>query len=216
MQEDNACTSHIHSLQTHLKQTSLSVMTELILQSTLAALCCSHQSQTSNPSASSILTALLQIHINGLAVVPHRHTDAEDRIALAVYPTASLMNHSCQPNVAVSFQGSQLTVRATEPIKAGGHISHCYGPQKGGLITPLRQQQLRHQYCFTCQCQGCRRGFVEHEQSMVGLRCFDTSCKGVVVPKKAVEAGLCSLYRLPSSIGNDCCSRFVVSITSLI
>ena len=211
LKEDSVRRHHIASLQTHLKQTSVSVMTELVLQSTLAALCCSHSSSPSPPSASSILTALLQVHINGLAVVPKQHCSAADRIALAVYPTASLMNHACQPNVALLFDGSQLTARATQPIDAGQPILHCYGPQKGAMITPLRQDQLRQQYHFSCQCPACTAGFDEAEQDMVGLRCLDASCKGVIVPKAAVEAGLCSVQPLPSGIGNDVCTRYLPS-----
>ena len=211
LKEDSVQKHRIASLQTHLKQTSVSVLTELVLQSTLAALCCSHRSSPSPPSASSILTALLHVHINGLAVVPKQHCNAADRIALAVYPTASLMNHACQPNVALSFDGSQLIARAIQPIQAGQPILHCYGPQKGALITPLRQEQLRQQYHFTCQCPACVAGFVEVEQEMVGLQCLDASCKGVVVPKEAVEAGLCSVQPLPSGIGNDMCNRCLAS-----
>lgn len=209
LQDASARAQHVQSLQTHLKQTSLATLTELVLLATLAAVCCSQQSSSSSLSPGSILTALLQVHINGVAIVPQEHTDARDRIALAVYPIASLMNHSCQPNVALCFDGSKLTARAIVPIKAGGPILHCYGPQKGALVTPLRRQQLQEQYHFVCQCQACQAGFDESEQEMVGLRCLDRSCEGVTVPMQAVAAGLCSMYALPSGIGNDRCNRSV-------
>lgn len=44
------------------------------------------------------------MQINGLAVVPSERRGTEDRLALALYPVASLMNHSCLPNVAVRFE----------------------------------------------------------------------------------------------------------------
>jgi len=185
------------------------VLTELSLLATLAAICCRHQVTGPHPSAGTILTALLQIHINGLAVVPQQHTGATDRITLAVYPTASLMNHSCQPNVAVCFDGCKLIARAIESVQAGEPLLHCYGAQKGALITPLRQQQLTEQYHFVCGCRACQAGFDESEQAMVGLRCLDSKCSGVVVPKQAVLAGLCSIEPLPSRIGNGCCNRSV-------
>ncbi|KAA6416709.1 MAG: hypothetical protein FRX49_13320 [Trebouxia sp. A1-2] len=131
-----------------------------------------------------------RVHTNGLAVVPQQHTDASDRIALAVYPTASLMNHSCQPNIAVCFNGCELTARATESVQAGEPLLHCYGAQTGALITPLRQQQLQEQYHFVCGCRACQAGFDESEQAMVGLRCLDSKCSGVIVPKQATPAGL--------------------------
>ncbi|KAL0054030.1 hypothetical protein WJX82_002618 [Trebouxia sp. C0006] len=129
-QDTSSCAQHIQTLQTHLKQTSLFVLTELSLLATLAAICCRHQVTGPHPSAGTILTALLQIHINGLAVVPQQHTGATDRIALAVYPTASLMNHSCQPNVAVCFDGCKLIARAIESVQAAEPLLHCYGAQK--------------------------------------------------------------------------------------
>ncbi|DBA96455.1 TPA: hypothetical protein ACH3X1_015345 [Trebouxia sp. C0004] len=206
-QDTSSCAQHIQTLQTHLQQTSLPVLTELSLLATLAAICCRRQGRGTHPSAGSILKALLQIYINGLAVVPQQHTDATDRIALAVYPTASLMNHSCQPNVAVCFDGCKLTARAIESVQAGEPLLHCYGAQKGALITPLRRQQLQEQYHFVCGCRACQAGFDETEQAMVGLRCLDSRCSGVVVPKHAVPAGLCSIEPLPSCIGNGCCNR---------
>lgn len=204
--DSRASAEHVQTLETHLRQTSAQDLTELTLLSTLAAFCC-HRYQHHQPLASSILTALLQIHINGVAVVPAQHTDAKDRIALAVYSTASLMNHSCQPNVALAFDGTLLTARALELLQPGDTVLHCYGPQKGRLITPLRQQQLQEQYHFLCQCQACERGFDQAEQATVGLSCLSTGCDGVVVPKQAVAAGLCSVTALPSNTGSACCSR---------
>ena len=225
LQDKSASAEHIRSLQAHLEQTSSSVLTELILLASLAALCCRHHtihapsadgsnsapmpsSITEAPSAGAILTALLQIHINGLAVVPQRHSHAKDRIALAVYPTASLINHSCQPNVALAFDGTELTARAIQPLQAGQAVLHCYGPQKGELVTPLRRQQLQEQYHFLCQCPSCVRGFDSAEQAMVGLQCLDSGCDGVVVPQQAVAAGLCSVHDLPGNTGSNSCSRW--------
>ena len=205
-QDKAAGTEQIKSLQTHLEHTSIQTLTELILLATLAAYCCSQQSNDS-PSAGDILTALLQIHINGLAVVPQRHSYVRDRIALAVYPTASLMNHSCQPNVALAFNGAELTARAVEPLQVRQAVLHCYGPQKGAVVTPLRQQQLHEQYHFLCQCQACTKGFNNAEQAMVGLRCLDKSCDGAVVPMQPVPAGICSIYDLPENVGNGQCNR---------
>ncbi|KAL0035035.1 hypothetical protein WJX79_007596 [Trebouxia sp. C0005] len=59
-QDTSSCAQHIQTLQTHLKQTSLPVLTELSLLATLAAICCRQQGAGPHPSAGSILTALLQ------------------------------------------------------------------------------------------------------------------------------------------------------------
>ncbi|XP_072014790.1 SET and MYND domain-containing protein 4-like [Amphiura filiformis] len=82
-------------------------------------------------------------------------TTEQVRLATAVYPTASLMNHSCVPNVIASFHGRQLVVRAVRPIKAGEEILHCYGPHAKHMDTTARRQALKEQYFFTCNCTAC-------------------------------------------------------------
>lgn len=75
----------------------------------------------------------------------------EIRIATAVFPTLSLLNHSCRPNTSLVFstgtgadppgsdvsadfsesaaehRGVAVTVRAAKDITAGQDILHCYG-----------------------------------------------------------------------------------------
>ena len=51
---------------------------------------------------------------------------------------------------ALRLQGSQLVVRAVTDLDAGEQLCHCYGPQAGEHITPLRQQLLLQQYHFVC------------------------------------------------------------------
>lgn len=78
----------------------------------------------------------------------------EIRIATAVFPTLSLLNHSCRPNTSLVFstgtgvdplgldvpadfsecvaehRGVTVTVRAAKEITAGQDILHCYGKKK--------------------------------------------------------------------------------------
>lgn len=49
------------------------------------------------------------------------------RLATAFFPVLSLLNHSCSPNISVSFSGTAATVRASQPISSGQEIFHCYG-----------------------------------------------------------------------------------------
>ncbi|XP_015754970.1 PREDICTED: LOW QUALITY PROTEIN: SET and MYND domain-containing protein 4-like [Acropora digitifera] len=94
----------------------------------------------------------------------HRHptskeqviTREQKRIASAVYPTASLLNHACDPDVIVSFVGGHLIVRATHNISKGAEISHCYGPHVSRMGREDRQKLLYQQYFFTCQCKACK------------------------------------------------------------
>ena len=45
-----------------------------------------------------------QVRINGIAVVPRAHSASTDRIGLALYPAASLINHSCIPPTCFDFE----------------------------------------------------------------------------------------------------------------
>lgn len=80
----------------------------------------------------------------------------QKRIATAVYPTASLLNHACDPDVIVSFVDGYLVVRATHNIAKGSEISHCYGPHVSRMGREDRQKLLYKQYFFTCQCTACK------------------------------------------------------------
>ncbi|KAL0182883.1 hypothetical protein M9458_022258, partial [Cirrhinus mrigala] len=70
---------------------------------------------------------------------------SEIRIATAIFPVLSLLNHSCSPNTSISFNtgfqtdplnqfgpeiprsGVTVTVRASKDLTAGQEILHCYG-----------------------------------------------------------------------------------------
>lgn len=94
------------------------------------------------------------LHLTGAASSPVL-SSAEVRIATAVFPTLSLLNHSCCPNTSLTFStgaavdpcdtdlsadsseraaecrgkapGVTVTVRAAKDIRAGQEILHCYG-----------------------------------------------------------------------------------------
>lgn len=51
--------------------------------------------------------------------------DAEmQNIGVGLYPSASLLNHSCQPNCVAVFAGKDMLVRAVRDIPSGGEV--CY------------------------------------------------------------------------------------------
>lgn len=64
-------------------------------------------------------------------------SSGEVRLATAVFPILSLLNHSCCPNTSVSFSlglGSDspaacvsVTVRTSKDVAAGQELLHCYG-----------------------------------------------------------------------------------------
>jgi len=45
-----------------------------------------------------------QVRVNGIAIVPRAHVGPGERIGLALYPAASLLNHCCIPPTCFDFE----------------------------------------------------------------------------------------------------------------
>jgi SET and MYND domain-containing protein len=64
---------------------------------------------------------------------------------------ASLMNHSCDPNAFVVFEGNVLCVRSMRKLAAGEEITQCYTDVDMDVL--LRRQALKSEYFFDCCCE---------------------------------------------------------------
>ncbi|NXD11590.1 SMYD4 protein, partial [Nothocercus nigrocapillus] len=128
--------------------------------------------------AEAMLRHVLQLQCNAQAITVMQELGSEDgavvnkkpvRLATAFFPVLSLLNHSCSPNISVSFNGTAATVRASQPIPKGQEIFHCYGPDRCRMRVAERQQHLR-QYFFECRCQACLEELGSDEKSLVSIR----------------------------------------------
>nr|XP_033778333.1 SET and MYND domain-containing protein 4 isoform X2 [Geotrypetes seraphini] len=126
-----------------------------------------------------LLRHMLQLQCNTQGVYTIRATGIgchvvesrqQVRVASALFPVLSLMNHSCDPNTTVSFQGRTAVVRAVKPITEAQEVSHCYGPHCSRKKVEERQQLLRSQYFFDCQCHACL------EEQELEVRCSPPFC----------------------------------------
>ncbi|NXF53300.1 SMYD4 protein, partial [Oceanites oceanicus] len=113
--------------------------------------------------AEAMLRHVLQLQCNAQAITVMQESGSRDgavvnkkpvRLATAFFPVLSLLNHSCCPNISVSFSGTAATVRASQPIPSGQEILHCYGPHRCRMKVAERQQLLS-QYFFECRCEAC-------------------------------------------------------------
>ncbi|KAF7716221.1 Uncharacterized protein PECH_005112 [Penicillium ucsense] len=79
-----------------------------------------------------------------------------DRIGLYLHPFAALINHSCDYNATVGFDGEELYVKAIRPIKKDEQIFISYID----TTTPyaVRHKELSERYFFNCQCTKCAKG----------------------------------------------------------
>ncbi|XP_045542134.1 SET and MYND domain-containing protein 4-like [Papilio machaon] len=124
-------------------------------------------------------------------------TEREVRRATAIYPSAAMMNHSCEPNIINTFYKNRLIVRCASELSAGGEVHNCYGPHRAREPAARRRAQLRAQYMFTCACTACRdndrKDFVLVFSAYV---CQSCKCPVLVSEKRARCQQCCADFQL--------------------
>ncbi|NXP79315.1 SMYD4 protein, partial [Ramphastos sulfuratus] len=157
--------------------------------------------------AEAMLRHMLQLQCNAQAITVMQELGSGDgavvkkqpvRLATAFFPVLSLLNHSCCPNISVSFSGTAVTVRASQSIPSGQEIFHCYGPHHCRMRVAERQQLLS-QYFFECRCQACLDELESGVKSVMSTR--NSFC--------------CPSCRAPMQVGEDvlCCSEEACAIS---
>ncbi|NP_001410661.1 histone-lysine N-methyltransferase SMYD3 [Danio rerio] len=74
-------------------------------------------------------------------------------VGVGLYPSMSLLNHDCQPNCIMMFEGKRLTLRAVRVIRSAEELTISYTD----ILAPSkdRRSQLQEQYHFRCECKRC-------------------------------------------------------------
>ncbi|XP_072545984.1 N-lysine methyltransferase SMYD2-A isoform X3 [Salminus brasiliensis] len=92
---------------------------------------------------------LKQVNCNGFTI----EDEELSHLGSAVFPDVALMNHSCSPNVIVTYKGTVAEVRAVQEINPGEEIFNSYID----LLYPTedRNERLQDSYFFTCDCKEC-------------------------------------------------------------
>ncbi|XP_065831641.1 SET and MYND domain-containing protein 4-like [Oscarella lobularis] len=151
-----------------------------------------------------VMRHLLQIQCNVHAITAlvvdrremgdHVETQNQVRLALAIYPRASLLNHSCDPNVIVSYERRKLFVRTLKSVSKGDELLHCYGPHCARMRFRERRKALREQYYFDCVCSACSTE--EASERELGHRFVDLfvcgRCNGLLKACDDENVGSCS------------------------
>ena len=110
-----------------------------------------------------------------LSIVDHNSHSFES--GLAIFPTASKANHSCDPNCGHSTQvGSELRYYATRAIAEGQQITISYLDGAWIMSRAARQSTLLEQKFFTCACVRC-----SGQDRSRGVACTDAACGGHTV-----------------------------------
>ncbi|KAM4771738.1 N-lysine methyltransferase SMYD2 isoform 1-T1 [Rhinophrynus dorsalis] len=90
-----------------------------------------------------------QVNCNGFTI----EDEELSHLGSAIFPDVALMNHSCCPNVIVTYKGTLAEVRAVQEISAGDEIFTSYID----LLYPTedRNDRLKDSYFFSCDCKEC-------------------------------------------------------------
>eukprot|EP00051_Salpingoeca_urceolata_P015197 m.196056 g.196056 ORF g.196056 m.196056 type:complete len:782 (-) comp18318_c0_seq1:232-2577(-) len=120
-------------------------------------------------------------------------TQALDHLVVArgVFPTASLFNHSCVPNVAFGFEGTRVVVRTERDVASKQALLHCYGPRAGRMSKAERQRVLRRVYHFECACEACASEGSHSRAELIRDAWQCQGCKGCVVVEPVGNKGHC-------------------------
>ena len=78
-------------------------------------------------------------------------------IGAAVCPAGAILNHSCSPTCAVTWnpQTGAMEIRCVRPVTKGSELSHSY--TDAAMPTVARRSKLRREYGFLCDCSRCTK-----------------------------------------------------------
>lgn len=101
------------------------------------------------PDDKALTELFAQVNCNGFTI----EDEELSHLGSAVFPDVALMNHSCSPNVIVTYKGTVAEVRAVQEINPGEEIFDSYID----LLYPTedRRERLLDSYFFMCQCTEC-------------------------------------------------------------
>lgn len=123
------------------------------------------------------LISILDQDFHNLTSVGHSISNIQERpIGVGIYPTISLLNHSCSPNILSIFHRNKFLARASKSLDCGTEINYCYGPSVTRMSKKDRQRRLQDQYFFLCGCDCCKS---EKENESRALLCPD--CSGPII-----------------------------------
>ncbi|KAK2501046.1 hypothetical protein MC885_002319 [Smutsia gigantea] len=132
--------SHLDKLDNEKKE---------LIQSDIAALHHFYSKHLEFPDTHGLVVLFAQVNCNGFTI----EDEELSHLGSAIFPDVALMNHSCCPNVIVTYKGTLAEVRAVQEIHPGEEVFTSYID----LLYPTedRNDRLRDSYFFTCECQEC-------------------------------------------------------------
>eukprot|EP01134_Creolimax_fragrantissima_P001127 CFRG1127T1 len=101
------------------------------------------------PRVGDIFAALSVMMTNSFNILDADMTEC----GVGIFPSASLFNHSCDPNVVITFNGIELQAKAIKDVQEGEELFISYVDNLSSRMD--RRSQLKKQYYFDCTCLMC-------------------------------------------------------------
>ena len=101
------------------------------------------------PPKTEVLDIYGKVLINSFNIM----NDEYQSVGIGLYLAASVLDHSCDPNSSVIFDGKNLVLRSIKDVTHFDQIRISYT----NLIdtAEMRKEKLAQQYYFTCKCKKC-------------------------------------------------------------
>ncbi len=80
-----------------------------------------------------------------------RHASLKETVGYAYDTVTAMINHSCDPNAILFFEGRELRLRSLKKIVRNSQISISYIDPT--LTVASRQTFLKREYFFDCRCR---------------------------------------------------------------
>ncbi|XP_072120911.1 histone-lysine N-methyltransferase SMYD3 isoform X2 [Mobula birostris] len=138
-------------------------------------------------SASQLLPGFNLLHLFGQVTCnSFTVSDGEMQEAgVGLYPSMSLLNHSCDPNCVMVFEGKLLRLRAIQDIRQDEELTISYIDVMA--TSQERRRLTERQYCFTCDCRLCETGHKDADR-LAGDECFWTQAKDAIPKVEELQA----------------------------
>ncbi|XP_076668349.1 protein-lysine N-methyltransferase SMYD4 isoform X2 [Andrena cerasifolii] len=136
---------------------------------------CSKETFTS--LAVAMLHHLQAVNCNAYEIVENvydkeTHAWEPRHVGGAIYPSVSLVNHSCYPNVVRhSYPSGIVVVRTLCFIGKGSEILDCYGPHFLSEGRLQRREYLWKKYRFLCACEACTQNWQNPLPKTMNYKC---------------------------------------------
>lgn len=126
------------------------------------------------------------LKIAGIVQINGHEVPLTDPPHVAIYDLASLVEHSCAPNLTKSFTSkADLVFWSPHSIEKGEHLSICYSDALWG--TANRRHHLQQTKMFQCDCIRCY-DVTEFGTYYSAIKCnASNDCEGLLLPENTSQ-----------------------------